>query len=100
MKSGKKCLGDACPIWQRSAYAPEPTLNIIGNVSSNTSILILQGENDSQTPVQQAFLLQQALVDKKHQESHIDNISKSWSCVLSFISSGSLGIWTNWNLMF
>ena len=35
-----------------------PALNIIGNVSSNTSILILQGENDSQTPVEQAFLLQ------------------------------------------
>jgi uncharacterized protein len=39
---------------------------IIGNVPSTTSILILQGQNDSQTPVQQAFLLQQALIDKKH----------------------------------
>ena len=42
------------------------TLNIIGNVSSNTSILILQGENDTQTPVQQAFLLQQKLTDVGH----------------------------------
>jgi pimeloyl-ACP methyl ester carboxylesterase len=66
VKSGKRCIGDACPIWQRSVYASQPTLNIIDNVSSNTSILILQGENDSQTPVEQAFLLQQTLIDKIH----------------------------------
>jgi uncharacterized protein len=41
-------------------------LNIIGNVPSTTSILIQQGQNDSQTTIQQAFLLQQELVDKKH----------------------------------
>jgi pimeloyl-ACP methyl ester carboxylesterase len=62
---GKKCTG-TCPIWFRSHYALEPTLNIIGNVPPKTSILILQGENDTQTPVHQAFLLQQALIDKKH----------------------------------
>jgi uncharacterized protein len=44
----------------------EPALNIIGNVPSTTSILIQQGQNDSQTPVQQAYLLQQALTDKRH----------------------------------
>jgi uncharacterized protein len=44
----------------------EPTLNIIGNVPSATSILILQGENDTQTPVQQAFLLQQRLTEVNH----------------------------------
>ena len=44
----------------------QPTLDVIGNVSSNTSILILQGENDTQTPVQQAFLLQQKLRDVGH----------------------------------
>jgi uncharacterized protein len=49
-----------------SHFALEPTLNIIGNVPPTTSILIQQGQNDSQTPVQQAFLLQQALIDKKH----------------------------------
>jgi uncharacterized protein len=64
--SGEKCIGDACPIWLRSEYALQPNLNIIGNVSSNTSILILQGENDTQTPVQQAFLLQQKLTDVRH----------------------------------
>jgi len=31
----------------------------IGNISSSPGILILQGENDTQTPVQQAFMLQQ-----------------------------------------
>jgi uncharacterized protein len=42
-------------------------LNIIGNVHpATTSILILQGENDSQTPLQQAFLLQQRLTELRH----------------------------------
>jgi dipeptidyl aminopeptidase/acylaminoacyl peptidase len=39
---------------------------MIGNVSSSTGILILQGENDTSTPVQQAFLLQQRLTDVNH----------------------------------
>ena len=62
---GKKCTG-TCPIWVRSHYALEPTLSIIGNVPPKTSILILQGENDSQTPVEQAFLLQQRLTELGH----------------------------------
>ena len=41
-------------------------MSIIGNVSSATSILVLNGENDSQTPVQQAFLLQQRLTEVNH----------------------------------
>ncbi|MFL6434997.1 MAG: alpha/beta hydrolase family protein [Nitrososphaeraceae archaeon] len=64
---GKKCTETAtCPIWLRSHLTLEPTLNIIGNVPSTTSILIQQGQNDSQTTIQQAFLLQQELIDKKH----------------------------------
>jgi len=64
---GRKCDSMyACPIWLKSQYALEPTLSIIGNISSATSILMLNGENDSQTPVQQAFLLQQRLTDVKH----------------------------------
>jgi len=55
-------------IWIRAGYALEPNLDIIGNVSSNTSILILQGENESQTPVEQAFLLQQKLTDVRHSD--------------------------------
>jgi predicted esterase len=53
-------------MWARSIAALEPTLNIIGNVPPTTSILIQQGQNDSQTPIQHAFLLQQELIDKKH----------------------------------
>jgi uncharacterized protein len=43
-----------------------PNLSVIGNVSKSTGILMLSGENDSQVPVQQAFLLQQRLTDINH----------------------------------
>ena len=38
-----------------SFIAFEPNLNTISKVPSNTSILILNGENDTQTPVEQAM---------------------------------------------
>jgi uncharacterized protein len=38
-------------------------LSIVGNIPSATIILILQDENDPQTPVQQAFLLQRSLTE-------------------------------------
>ena len=66
MTPGEKCTVSRCPIWIKSEYALQPNLDIIGNISSNTSILILQGENDIQTPKQQAFLLQQKLTDVGH----------------------------------
>jgi uncharacterized protein len=47
-----------CPILWRSLFNSIPILSVIGNVSKSTGILILNEENDSQTPVQQAFLLQ------------------------------------------
>ena len=55
-----------CPVWLRSEFNLIPTLSIIGNISNSTGILILNGENDSQTTVQQAFLLQQRLTDVNH----------------------------------
>jgi uncharacterized protein len=57
-----------CPIWEdlRSLSSLGTTLGMIGNVSSSTGILILQGENDTSTRVQQAFLLQQRLTDVNH----------------------------------
>jgi uncharacterized protein len=55
-----------CPIWFRSHLSSIPTLSIIGNISKSIGILILNGENDSQTPVQQAFLLQQRLTEVNH----------------------------------
>jgi hypothetical protein len=62
-----KCNNNAgCPIWYRSQLSLIPNLSIIGNVSNSTGILLLNGENDSQVPVQQAFLLQQRLTDVNH----------------------------------
>ena len=62
-----KCnKNDICPILWRSLGNMIPNLSIIGNVSKSTGILILNGKNDSQTPVQQAFLLQQRLTDVNH----------------------------------
>ena len=55
-----------CPILLRSLFSLTPNLSIIGNVSKSIGILILNGENDSQTPVQQAFLLQQRLTEINH----------------------------------
>jgi uncharacterized protein len=55
-----------CPILWRALSNMIPNLSIIGNVSKSTGILILNGENDSQTPVQQAFLLQQRLTEVNH----------------------------------
>jgi uncharacterized protein len=63
---GEKCLAGLCPIWHRSQYSSIPTLDIISKVPSDTSILIQQGKNDSQTPIQQAFLLQQELTEVRH----------------------------------
>jgi dipeptidyl aminopeptidase/acylaminoacyl peptidase len=44
---------------------------MIGNVSSNTGVLILEGRNDSQTPPQQALLLQQRLTEANHPDHQI-----------------------------
>jgi uncharacterized protein len=65
---GEKCIGltGPCPIWINSQYSLTPNLDIMNNVPSNISILILQGENDSDTPIQQAFLLQQKLTELRH----------------------------------
>jgi uncharacterized protein len=60
------CNVEGCPIWWRSHFNLGSTLGMIGNVSSSTGILILQGENDTKTPVQQAFMLQQRLTEVNH----------------------------------
>jgi pimeloyl-ACP methyl ester carboxylesterase len=57
---------EECPVGYRSLFSLIPTLSIIGNVSKSTGILLLNGENDSLTPVQQAFLLQQRLTEVNH----------------------------------
>ena len=43
-----------------------PNLSIIGSISKSRGILILNEESDTQTPVEQAFLLQQRLTDINH----------------------------------
>ncbi len=50
--------------WFRSHFELDPTLSMIGNVSC--SVLFLQGEDDVQTPIQEAFLLEQRLSQVKH----------------------------------
>ena len=39
------CTIDGCPIWWKSHFNLGTTLGMIGNVSSSTGILIIQGEN-------------------------------------------------------
>jgi len=52
-------------VWLQSHFALKDTaLDIIGNVSA--SILILQGEGDTQATVEQAFLLEQRLTETGH----------------------------------
>ena len=63
---GVACGLRTCPILVASYYSMIPNLDIIGKVPSDTSILIQQGKNDSNTPMQQAFLLQQELTEVRH----------------------------------
>ena len=66
-ESSSKCTNlEGCPLYQSSFLALEPNLSTITKVPSNTSILILNGENDTQTPVHGAFLLQQKLTEINH----------------------------------
>jgi pimeloyl-ACP methyl ester carboxylesterase len=66
-----KCTQEECPIWLRSHFNLTPTISVIGNVSNSIGILMLNGENDFQTPVQQTFLLQQKLIDANHPDHSI-----------------------------
>jgi hypothetical protein len=70
-----------CPILWRSLKGMIPNLSIIGNVST-TCILILAVENDTQTPVEQAFLLQQRLAEVNHTDHSFityPNPSSQWA---------------------
>lgn len=64
--SGKCTNLEGCPMYSSSFLKFEPNLSNIGSVPTNTSILILNGENDTQTPVQGALLLQQKLTELRH----------------------------------
>ena len=69
LSEGSKCenpMAGPCPIYLASIIKLNSTLSIIGNVPSSTDILILHGQNDSGSRVQQAFLLQQKLFELNH----------------------------------
>ena len=62
-----KCeMPSLCPIYFKSVVGLKPTLNIMGNVSASTGILLLHGQNDTNSPVQHAFMLQQKLTELNH----------------------------------
>ena len=66
---GIKCenpMTGLCPIYFKSILGLKSTLSIISNISSTTGILILHGQNDSGSRIQQAFLLQQRLTELNH----------------------------------
>ena len=83
-----------CPILWRSLDNMTPNLSVIGNVSKPTGILILNGENDTQTPAQQAFLLQQRLTEVNHPDHILITYPNIRTCVLSFIPVGNWD-WTH-----
>jgi|RhiMetdeSRZDD1v2_1073273.scaffolds.fasta_scaffold97094_3 uncharacterized protein len=65
--SSSKCnMVEYCSVYYRALFSLLPNLSIIGNISKSTGILLLNGENDSLTPVEQAFLLQQKLTEVNH----------------------------------
>ena len=79
---------EGCPIWFNSAVNLEPNLSVIGNLSKSTSVLMLNGENDPLTPVQQSFLLEQRLTEVDHPDhtlitypdlGHSFAVSPQWS---------------------
>lgn len=84
-----KCLNlIGCPAWVRSHIALDDTLSMIGNVTS--SILILQGENDSQVPLEQGLLLQQRLTEVNHPDHLLiayPNLGHAFSPSNEWISS-------------
>jgi acetyl esterase/lipase len=66
-----KCVAAYCPGYGKSFSALPSVIGMIGNVSSNTGILLLVGENDSLTPPNQALLMQQRLTEVNHPDHQI-----------------------------
>ena len=80
---------EGCPKWMRSHSDLQSTLSMIGNISSNIGVLILQGENDSATPLEQGLLLQQRLMEVNHPDHLIityPNLGHSLSLSSKWIS--------------
>ncbi|MDQ3840074.1 MAG: alpha/beta hydrolase [Thermoproteota archaeon] len=66
IEEGKCTNLEGCDAYEKSFFAFEPNLRTIGKVPPSTGVLLLNGENDTQVPVQQALLLQQRLTEVKH----------------------------------
>jgi alpha-beta hydrolase superfamily lysophospholipase len=66
IEEGKCTNLEGCDAYEKSFLAFDLNLRIIGKVPPNTGVLLLNGENDTQTPVQQALLLQQRMTEVKH----------------------------------
>jgi uncharacterized protein len=96
---------EGCPKWFNSAASLEPNVNVIGNLSKSTSILMLNGENDPLTPVQQSFLLEQRLTEVNHPDhtlitypglGHTFAVSPQWSTGLGPIEQYVLSDLHRW----
>jgi len=94
-----------CPILWKSLADMPTNLSFIGNVSNSTGILILNGENDAQTPVQQAFLLHQKLNEVNHTDhtlmtypelGHVFYPSSKWQTVVGPIQPNVLADLYSW----
>jgi pimeloyl-ACP methyl ester carboxylesterase len=102
-----KCLNpkEGCPIYFNSEINLKPVVGIIGNVSNSIGILILSGENDIQTPVQQALLLQQRLTELNHPDhmlitypnlGHLFYPSSQWTTAMGPIQQYVLADLYSW----
>lgn len=96
---------EGCPIWFNSAVNLKPNLSVIGNLSKSTSVLMLNGENDPLTPVQQSFLLEQRLTEVDHPDhtlitypglGHTFAISPQWSTGLGPVEQNVLSDLHSW----
>ena len=96
---------EGCPIWFNSAVSLETNLSVIGNMSRSTSVLMLNGENDPLTPVQQSFLLEQRLTEVDHPDhtlitypglGHTFAISPQWSTGLGPVEQNVLSDLHRW----
>jgi uncharacterized protein len=89
-----KCIAVyGCPSYGKSFSALPSVIGMIGNVSSNTGILILVGENDSLTPLNQALLMQQRLTEVNHPDHQIivfPNLGHSFAPSNQWIDSHGL----------
>jgi uncharacterized protein len=96
---------EGCPIWFNSVGKLENNVDVIDNLSKSISVLMLNGESDPLTPVQQSFLLEQRLTEADHPDhtlitypglGHTFAISPQWSTGLGPIEQYVLSDLHGW----